>query len=93
MVFKRKPSKEENEVAAPLVVVGGEEIHNNGDKSPDVLNRRSLGMEIGDGDGLVVGGRVVGVILGHGVVAGELTLKGNEGVSRLSRIKNWCLIP
>lgn len=58
--------------------MGGEPVEGDGDEHPDVLDCCRLGVEVGDGGGLVLGGGVLHSVLGMGVELGSFALEIGE---------------
>jgi hypothetical protein len=67
VVLQGEPAEGEEDVAAPLGVVGGLEVQNNRDQVLDVLDGGGLDVQMSHGRGIGGGGECV-VVLGGGVV-------------------------
>ena len=69
MVLQREPAKSEQKVAAPLGVLGGLELEDDGDQILDVLDGAGLAVQVRDGCCLVGDGVLV-IVVGIFVVEG-----------------------
>jgi hypothetical protein len=70
VVLQCEPAEDEDDVAAPLGVVGGLEVQNNGDQVLDVLDGGGLAVQMSHGRSIGGGGERVVILGGVVVVAG-----------------------